>query len=160
MSGKIAISSVCPKENQQLEAVIKLPRENRAVLHGTVLDCNNEPVADAVVKLFQIVEGCKIPCPVTHTFTDQYGQFLLGPLCPCKKYMIKVYKDNIQMKYVPLDVDYYDGKCIEANKKFCKCAKKDDCCCRKEEDYGRKDDCYGRKDDWMTESDCKNKYFH
>ena len=119
MSGKIACCSICPKENQQIEAVIKLPEEKRAVIQGTVIDCKGNPVADAVVKLFQIVEGCKLPCPLTHTFTDQYGQFLLGPLCPCRRYMIKVYKDNIQMKYMPLDVSCYEGKCIGTNS----------CCC-------------------------------
>ncbi len=115
MSGKVAVCSVCPKENQQIEAVIKLPKEKRAVIHGTVLDCNGCPVADAVVKLLQVVDGCKLPCPLTHTFTDQYGQFLLGPLCPNKKYRLKVYKDNIQVKYMPLDVDCYEGKCIGIN---------------------------------------------
>lgn len=115
MSGKVAVCSVCPKENQQIEAIIKLPVEKRAVIHGTVLDSCGNPVADAVVKLLQVVEGCKLPVPLTHTFTDQYGQFLLGPLCPNVKYMIKVYKDTIKIKYLPLDVDCYDGKCIGVN---------------------------------------------
>lgn len=115
MSGKVAVCSVCPRENQQIEAVIKLPVERRAVIHGTVLDANGNPVADAVVKLLQVVDGCKLPCPLTHTFTDQYGQFLLGPLCPNRKYMLKVYKDNIQVKYLPLNVNWYDGSCIGVN---------------------------------------------
>lgn len=112
MSGKVAVCSVCPKENQQIEAVIKLPEERRAVIHGTVLDCNGKPVADAVVKLLQVVDGCKLPCPLTHTFTDQFGQFLLGPLCPCKRYIIKVYKDNVRIKYMPLESSSYEGTCI------------------------------------------------
>ena len=115
MSGKVAVCSVCPRENQQIEAVIKLPVERRAVIHGTVLDANGNPVADAVVKLLQVVDGCKLPCPLTHTFTDQYGQFLLGPLCPNRKYMLKVYKDNIQVKYLTLNVNCYDGSCIGVN---------------------------------------------
>lgn len=130
MSGKVAICSVCPKENQQIEALIKLPEENRAVIHGTVLDANGNPVADAVVKLLQIVDCCKLPVPLTHTFTDQYGQFLLGPLCPDKKYILKVYKDNIKMKYVPLDVDCYEGKCIGVSCKN-KCHSNCDCDCDK-----------------------------
>ncbi|MDD6795494.1 MAG: carboxypeptidase regulatory-like domain-containing protein [Clostridiaceae bacterium] len=112
MSGKVAVCSVCPKENQQIEAVIKLPEERRAVIHGTVLDCNGKPVADAVVKLLQVVDGCKLPCPLTHTFTDEFGQFLLGPLCPCKRYIIKVYKDNVRIKYMPLESTSYEGTCI------------------------------------------------
>lgn len=119
MSGKIAVCSICPKKNQQIEAVIKLPKEDRAVINGTVVDSNGNPVVDAVVKLFQIVEGCKLPVPLTHTFTDEFGQFLLGPLCPCKRYMIKVYKDNIKIKYVPLEVKCFEGECIGVDS--CKC---------------------------------------
>ena len=40
MSGKCAVCSVCPGENEQIEAVIKLQKERRAVIHGTVLDAN------------------------------------------------------------------------------------------------------------------------
>ncbi len=120
MSGKCAVCSVCPGENEQIEAVIKLEKERRAVIHGTVLDANGNPVADAVVKLLQIVDGCKLPYPLTHTFTDKYGQFLLGPLCPCKKYMLKVYKDNIKVKYMPLEADCYEGKCIGIDSNCCK----------------------------------------
>lgn len=132
MSGKVAVCSVCPQENQQIEAVIKLQKEKRAVIHGTIVDSNGNPVADAVVKLLQIVEGCKLPCPLTHTFTDQYGQFLLGPLCPNRQYMLKVYKDNIQVKYVPLNVSCYDGKCIGVDPNSCNGSGKDNdgCGCR------------------------------
>lgn len=114
MSGKTAVCSICPKKNQQIEAIIKLPEEDRAVLHGTVVDSCGNPVRDAVVKIFEIVDECRLPIPLTHTFTDEYGQFLLGPLCPCRKYMIKIYKDNIKIKYIPLEVSCYDGECIGA----------------------------------------------
>ena len=112
MSGKVAVCSICPEENQQIEAIIKLQEEKRAVIHGTVIDCKGRPVVDAVVKLLQIVDGCKLPVPLTHAFTDEYGQFLLGPLCPNRRYILKVYKDNVRIKCMPLDVDCYDGECI------------------------------------------------
>ena len=115
MSSKVAVCSICPKENQQIEAIIKLPQERRAIIHGTVLSSNCDPVADAVVELLQIVDKCKLPCPLAHTFTDNYGQFLLGPLCPNKEYMLKVYKDNSQVKCVPLDVKCYEGRCMGVN---------------------------------------------
>lgn len=134
MSGKVAVCSVCPRENQQIEAVIKLPVERRAVIHGTVLDSNGNPVADAVVKLLQVVEGCKLPCPLTHTFTDQYGQFLLGPLCPNRRYMLKVYKDNIQVKYLPLEVSCYDGRCIGVNSNSDNCSDNRSCGCEEREE--------------------------
>ena len=120
MSGKCAVCSVCPGENEQIEAVIKLQKERRAVIHGTVLDANGNPVADAVVKLLQIVDGCRYPYPLTHTFTDCHGQFLLGPLCPNTKYMLKIYKDNIVIKYSELETSSYNGKCIGIDNNSCK----------------------------------------
>ncbi len=116
MSGRISVCSICPRENEQIDAVIKLSKDRRSCIYGTVIDENGAAVPDAVVKLLQIT-GCgeKTPVPLTHTFTDKYGQFLLGPLCPCKKYMLKVYKDNITIRYAPLDVDCYEGSCIGVN---------------------------------------------
>ncbi|MGL4773070.1 MAG: carboxypeptidase-like regulatory domain-containing protein [Clostridium sp.] len=120
MSGRVAVCAVVPKENEQIEAMIKLPDEKRAVIHGTVVDSCGKPVVDAVVKLLQATDGCKLPYPLTHTFTDEYGQFLLGPLCPDKKYILKVYKDNVKSVYMPLEVDCYEGECICAEDYYCK----------------------------------------
>lgn len=119
MSGRIATSTFCSGCNEQIEAVVRLPEEDRSVIFGTVLDKCGNPVVDAVVKLLQVVDGCKYPYPLTHTFTDCFGQFLLGPLCPDSKYMLKIYKDNILVKYMPLDVECFDGECI--GKEHCGC---------------------------------------
>lgn len=112
MSGRIASCSVKTGCNEQIEAIIRLPEEKRSVIFGTVLDSCGNPVADAVVKLLQVVEGRRYPYPLTHTFTDENGQFLLGPLCPNTRYMLKIYKDNIVIRYAPLHADCYEGKCI------------------------------------------------
>ncbi|GAB6169181.1 hypothetical protein JCM1393_16410 [Clostridium carnis] len=112
MSGKITSCELKTGCNEQIEAVVRLPEEKRSVIFGTVLDANGDPVADAVVKLLQVVEGCKYPYPLTHTFTDCHGQFLLGPLCPHTKYMLKIYKDNIVIKYAQLKTNAYNGDCI------------------------------------------------
>ena len=112
MSGRIASCGVKTGCNEQIEAVIRLPEEKRSVIFGTVLDSSGNPVVDAVVKLLQVVEGLKYPYPLTHTFTDDNGQFLLGPLCPDTKYMLKIYKDNIVIRYAPLQPDWFKGKCI------------------------------------------------
>ncbi|MDR5587752.1 MULTISPECIES: carboxypeptidase-like regulatory domain-containing protein [Clostridium] len=116
MSGRISVCSICPRENEQIDAVIRLSKDRRSCIYGTVIDENGAAVADAVVKLLQVT-GCgqKTPVPLTHTFTDKYGQFLLGPLCPGKRYMLKVYKDNVSIRYAPLDVDCYEGSCIGVN---------------------------------------------
>ncbi|MDZ4907149.1 peptidase associated/transthyretin-like domain-containing protein, partial [Clostridium perfringens] len=90
MSGRIASCELKTGCNEQIEAIVRLPEEKRSVIFGTVLDSNRMPVADAVVRLLQIVDGCRYPYPLTHTFTDCHGQFLLGPLCPNTKYMLKI----------------------------------------------------------------------
>lgn len=113
MSGRIASCGIKTGCNEQIETVIKLPEEKRSVIFGTVLDSCGNPVVDAVVKLLKVVDGCKYPYPLTHTFTDNNGQFLLGPLCPNTKYMLKIYKDNIIIRYAHhLQPDSYEGKCI------------------------------------------------
>lgn len=110
MSGRVSVCSICPKENEQIDAVIRISKERRSCIYGTILDECGEPVADAVVKLLQVCN--KGIVPLTHTFTDQYGQFLLGPLCANQKYMLKIYKDNITLRYEPINASCYEGKCI------------------------------------------------
>ena len=83
--------------NEQIDATVKLPRETRSCIFGTVVDSAGLPVADAVVKLLQVVDKCEFPVPLTHTFTDDHGQFLLGPLCPNTTYMLKIFSDNTQI---------------------------------------------------------------
>ncbi|MBX7394963.1 carboxypeptidase-like regulatory domain-containing protein [Clostridium chauvoei] len=115
MSGRIASCPLTTGVNEQIEAVVRLPEEKRSVIFGTVLDPNGNPVPDAVVKLLKVVDGCKYPYPLTHTFTDCYGQFLLGPLCPNTKYMLKIYKDNINIKFTTLQPNPYNGQCLGKN---------------------------------------------
>ena len=110
MSGRVSVCTICPKENEQIDAVIKIKGEKRSCVYGTVLDENEDPVADAVVKLLQVTNKGLVP--LTHTFTDQFGQFLLGPLCPNQRYMLKIFKDNITIRYEPICASCYEGKCI------------------------------------------------
>lgn len=126
MSGRVSVCSISPKENEQIDAVIRISKEKRSCIYGTILDECGRPVKDAVVKLLQVCNKGIIP--LTHTFTDQYGQFLLGPLCPCQKYMLKVYKDNITIRYEPINAACYEGKCIGV-----------DCCREKKHDYDEKE---------------------
>ena len=85
------------RPNEQIEAVIKVPEEVRSVIHGIVKNFKGEFVKDAVVKLLEVehytLTKCKVK-PLTHTFTDECGQFLFGPLEPCKEYMIKIWYDG------------------------------------------------------------------
>jgi hypothetical protein len=104
-----------PKENEQLELTVKLPKEPRSVIHGVVKDCDERPIKDAVVKLFEIVNPCD-PCslrPLTHAFTDECGQFIFGPLCPNKKYVIKVWHDHVKITPIIIKPDKCDEVCVE-----------------------------------------------
>ena len=70
MSGRIGNCIFKTGYNEQIDAVVKLPKETRSCIFGTVLDENGLPVADAVVKLLQVNDKCDYPIPLTHTFTD------------------------------------------------------------------------------------------
>jgi len=90
MGYKLTKFSIVPCENEQIDAVIKVCKENRSVFYGVVLDECDEPIEDAVVKLLEKDEdGCLEP--KYHTFTDEDGQFLFGPLNPGVEYVIKVW---------------------------------------------------------------------
>lgn len=86
------------EKGKQFDIEINLPEDNRNVIYGIVKDCYHEPVCDAVVKLIELdcEKGEEIRKPVSHTFTDEYGEFVFGPLCPDKKYAIDVWASKIR----------------------------------------------------------------
>lgn len=100
-----------PEKNEQLDVVLKVPYEPRSAIQGVVKNHKNEVVKDAVVKLFK--EKCKDPYelePITHTFTDEWGHFLFGPLEPNQKYVIKVWIEHIKNREVIIEPEgfYFD----------------------------------------------------
>lgn len=113
MGYKLVKFNVCPKENEQIDAIVKVPKEPRSVIHGVVLDECNKPRKDAVVKLFK---ECKKEYtslePITHTFTDENGQFLFGPLCPNVNYVIKVWINHINNKEIFIKPGDCDDFCL------------------------------------------------
>ena len=91
------------EHGKQFDIEINLPEDERNVIYGVIYDCYHEPVCDAVVKLVELdcEKGEEIRKPVSHTFTDQYGEFVFGPLCPDKKYAIDVGLTRLRLtKYV------------------------------------------------------------
>lgn len=110
MGYRLTKFQVTPGKNEQIELTVKLQEEQRSVIHGIVLDCNNKPLKDAVVKLFEVNNPCD-PCsliPITHAFTDECGQFLFGPLTPNKKYVIKVWHSHVTIRPVVIKPDQCD----------------------------------------------------
>ncbi|HEX9061052.1 MAG TPA: carboxypeptidase regulatory-like domain-containing protein [Clostridia bacterium] len=99
MGAKIATYSFIPKPNEQIDTVITVEEEVRSMIFGIVKDCRGKLVKDAVVKLFR-AKDCDNRCllqPITHTFTDECGQFFFGPLMPGKKYVVKVWVNDVKI---------------------------------------------------------------
>lgn len=128
---------------KQFDLDIKLPEDDRNVIFGIIRDHHGETVEDAVVKLIEISyeKGEEVRKPVSHTFTDEYGQFVFGPLCPDKKYAIDIWVNQVKhvkigakcnrkrkcLKGVELDCDEHKDLDYGDNKRSIDC--KDGNCC-------------------------------
>ncbi len=126
-------------DGKQYDLDITLSNDHRDVIYGVVRDCFKEPVKDAVVKLVEVDYKCgkKVLKPVSHTFTDDDGEFVFGPLCPGKKYAVNIWANSVKhvkicakchregncLKGVELDCDYDDGfkPCCHDRSDNCEC---------------------------------------
>lgn len=121
--------NVCPVLNvdgilatgKQFDLEITLPEDNRSVIYGIVKDCYQDPVCDAVVKLVEVVCDCgkEERRPVSHTFTDENGEFVFGPLCANRFYEIEIWVDNVKHCKICKKVER-DVKCLKGIKMDCK----------------------------------------
>lgn len=99
---------------RHIEAKIESGYDERTVIYGVVIDGDNRPVSNAVVKLI-LLEDPSDPrslIPVTHSFTDEYGQFLFGPLPPNNTYLIKVWHDDIYVRKIVVKPEEVRHSCI------------------------------------------------
>ena len=115
MSGRIGSCTFSTGCNQQINAVAKIENEDRCAVLGTVVNNGGRAIADAVVVLLKVNDRCSIPTPITHTFTDRYGQFVFGPLCPNSTYMLKIYTDDINVENINLICNCQVGSCLGRN---------------------------------------------
>lgn len=101
-------------DGKQFDLDITLPEDSRDVIYGTIKNMFKEPIKDAVVKLIEIdfgKDGRKKRIPVSHTFTDEYGEFVFGPLCPGKQYAIDIWVNDV--RHYKMDVKcHHEGKCL------------------------------------------------
>ena len=117
MGARLVKFDICPAENEQIEVVVTVPEEKRSVIHGIVKDWKGNIVKDAVVKLFEAAgtpKNCLL-IPITHTFTDECGQFIFGPLCPKKKYTIKVWFHDVHIRELVVEPVHDFGKCLSGD---------------------------------------------
>ena len=151
---------------KQFDIDIMIPEDNRNVIYGVIKDCYKEPICNAVVKLIEVDCKCgkEERKPVAHTFTNDDGEFVFGPLCPNKSYEVNIWVNKVKHVKIcakckheaeclkGIDIDCCDFT-IESSNNCChKCNKKsehkDDC----KNDY--KHDCdYEHKDE--HKEDCK-----
>lgn len=100
---------------KQFDLDIVLPEDTRDVIYGKIKNMFREPIKDAVVKLIEIDfgrDGKKKRIPVSHTFTDKYGEFVFGPLCPGKQYAIDIWVNDV--RHYDIDVKcHHEGKCLK-----------------------------------------------
>jgi len=75
--------------NEEINLKFKLKPENRGVIHGVVVDAEDNPVKDVLVKLFEKQDCPEKLKPIAFQFTDKYGQFLF-PVEPNVEYIIKI----------------------------------------------------------------------
>ena len=180
---------ICPIVNvdglvtsgKQFDIDITLPEDNRNVVYGVIKDCYKEPICNAVVKLIEVDCKCgkEERKPVAHTFTNDDGEFVFGPLCPNKSYEVNIWVNKV--KHVKIcakckheaeclkgvDIDCCDFT-IESSNNCChKCNKKsehkDDCKkdCKHECKPEHKDDCkkeYKQECKPEHKDDCKHDY--
>lgn len=102
---------------KQFDLDITLPEDNRDVIYGVIKNCFKEPVRNAVVKLTEIVYDCgkEERRPIGHTFTDEEGEFVFGPLCPDKKYALQIWA-NTTKKIKVCAKCHHEGKCLKGEK--------------------------------------------
>lgn len=118
----------------QYDLEAKLTEDNRSAVFGIVKDPYGEPIKDAVVKLIEVVReyGKEERRPVSHTFTDEDGEFVFGPLCPKKKYEIQIWANKVDhVKFCEVCKPHH-GKCLKGVELDCDRhseAKPDECTC-------------------------------
>lgn len=97
-------------EERVLDATFKLASDDRKIIHGTVVNEMNEPIASATVEVFEILKGAnnnKSYSLIANTFTDEYGEFVLGPVMPDISILVKIFKADktiIKEIFKPSDV--------------------------------------------------------
>ena len=128
--------NICPVINvdgvietgKQYDLDITLPEDNRNVIYGIVRDSYKEPIADAVVKLIEVENrmGKEVRKPVSHTFTDEDGEFVFGPLCPDRSYEIQIWVDRVKHIKVCDECSFEKKNCLKGTK-LDPCPSKGDC---------------------------------
>jgi len=93
-----------PAKGEQISTVIVPELDDRAVISGRVVDARGRPIEDAILLLYRVNDG-ELPELLSRFCTDEEGQFIFGPLEGGRLYLIKVYKDGIQMRELEIKTE-------------------------------------------------------
>ena len=111
------------ENGKQYDIEVKVPEDKRSVAFGIVKDEYGDPICDAVVKLIEVEKclGREERKPVSHTFTNENGEFVFGPLCPDKSYDLQIWVNRVKHVKIchvakPKHQDCLKGEKIECKK--------------------------------------------
>ena len=113
-------------DGKQYDIDIVLPKDNRNVIFGVVKNSYKEPIEDAVVKLIEVKygkDGKMDRLPISHTFTNEDGEFVFGPLCSDKEYAIDIWVNDVRHIKMCAKIEK-DHDCLKGtNAQICGCGK-------------------------------------
>lgn len=93
-----------PGEHELIETVVRLQPDTRSSIHGYVREPDGRAIADALIMLFEVAEEEELTL-YTQTFTDEHGQFILGPLSAGQLYMIKAFKNSVKIRELQIQAE-------------------------------------------------------
>jgi hypothetical protein len=110
------------ENGKQFDIEVKVPKDNRNVAFGIVKDEYGDVIPDAVVKLIEVEKmmGKEDRKPVSHTFTNENGEFVFGPLCPDRSYELQIWVDRVKHIKICHVVNPKRSHCLKGVKAECK----------------------------------------
>ena len=110
------------ENGKQFDIEIRGVKDNRNVIFGVIKDEYGDPIEDAVVKLIEVdrMMGKNERKPVSHTFTDEEGEFVFGPLCPNRNYEIQFWANRVKHVKICKHAKPRKQKCLKGEKLECK----------------------------------------
>lgn len=93
--------------NMGSQKKFKIGEDSRDIIDGIIVDSDNNPIENAIVKLYIINSETNNLDSISYSFTDEYGEFVFGPVDANNNYLIKVWYDinedsPIQIKAEPV----------------------------------------------------------
>lgn len=117
------------ENGKQFDIEVRVPRDNRNVAFGAVKDEFGDPIPDAVVKLIEVecMMGKEERKPVSHTFTNENGEFVFGPLCPNRNYDLQIWVDRVKHVKICHVANPRRKNCLKGTKIECRKHEHSDC---------------------------------